>query len=342
MLCLSLFWFSSFPQLSFYQGERPEILWQKDGKPIEPEEHDARVKTQYQVDEGLYVLQIQDAKPSDFGDYSVCVSNAVGKAKADVIVSQAKVEQTKEPVEQVEQREEVEEVEAQVSEVAQVAKKAAEEEQVVIEEAKTVQEPKKQVKEEIKEEVAPETKQAQKTKPKKQETSESSEEESSEEESSSEESSSEESSSEESSSEEESSEEESEEEKPAKKTKPKEAVEEAIVAETKKKAEKAPEEETKPEAKPETEEKSEEVSPKGKAPVIEGGLKAVTVNQGETIRLSCVIKGTTKCIIFGMMGCKQQHCCRTFSFCMSHFYSYVFLFFSMYCVSHMCMLWSGE
>ena len=57
----------------------PEVSWFKSGEPIKPRPEDTRVCVEIDTSDHVYTLEVQDAKPSDSGEYAITAVNSAGK-----------------------------------------------------------------------------------------------------------------------------------------------------------------------------------------------------------------------------------------------------------------------
>jgi len=69
---------------------KPEVKWYYGDERIKPKKGDKRIRSGYDINNDMYVLQIQSAVIEDSGLYSVKISNEHGSTKATVSVSISK------------------------------------------------------------------------------------------------------------------------------------------------------------------------------------------------------------------------------------------------------------
>ena len=71
----------------FSLGEpEPEVKWYKGDKQIKPKKKDKRVKTDWDLNEDIYLLEILDCTVEDAAEYTVKATNDGGVESATVTV----------------------------------------------------------------------------------------------------------------------------------------------------------------------------------------------------------------------------------------------------------------
>ena len=80
-----------------HQKGEPDIRWEKDGKPIKKKKKDTRIKADWNVEDDLYFLEIQEATAADAGEYTVVAESEAGSvtSKVTVTVDEVKLEKAK-------------------------------------------------------------------------------------------------------------------------------------------------------------------------------------------------------------------------------------------------------
>jgi len=87
IICAPSFYFLKYSQLLSSGEPKPDVKWYHGDERIKPKKGDKRIRTGYDSNNDLYVLQIESAIIEDSGQYTIKLVNELGSAKATVSVN---------------------------------------------------------------------------------------------------------------------------------------------------------------------------------------------------------------------------------------------------------------